>query len=567
MQIQAVYNDDNSLKDIEISLETKKLFLLGNTGKNRELSILNKYETRDKVHVLPIFIGLGFGYAIEKFLEESDKNIPVCIIDKENFCEIDAYNQQIQNIINNPRVYLVSDSNKKEILKKVTHWQNKHNDLPLLPLVNTQYLRFDSSHYKDIHEKLEASYSFDFWGKVRKKRFQNEQPKLLLITSKYFLMGEIVTACQLLGYEHRLLVIEDEKLLQEEFVTRLLNEVVEFQPDAVFTLNHLGVDREGVLTDLLARLELPLAAWFVDNPHLVLSSYPRLTCEWLTIFTYDEDNIPSLNQAGYDSVHYLPLGTDIERFHPRNAQLPYPKQWDSDVSFVGNSMRTKVASALKRADVPRELILHYKEIGAFFANSNHHSVYDCIAEHFSHCLPYYESLGTIEKKLAFETVITWEATRQYRFECFSEVFPFKPLVVGDESWIRALDLRKVQYNFLPPLSYYSELPNFYTHSKINFNATSKQMKNAVNQRIFDVTATNSFVLTDWRSQMDNLLESGKEIISYKDKDEIFDLTKYYLKNESERKKITEKGRQRVLAEHKWEDRVQTIVNIMKKRYA
>ena len=70
-----------------------------------------------------------------------------------------------------------------------------------------------------------------------------------------------------------------------EFVEELLRAVVEFKPDFVFTVNHLGVDREGVLIDLLARLELPLASWFVDNPHLILYVYDRLNSPWTSIFT------------------------------------------------------------------------------------------------------------------------------------------------------------------------------------------------------------------------------------------------------------------------------------------
>ncbi len=567
MIINALINSDNILEDLEVQLQDKKLLLLGNNGKNREINLINIYNSREKEKVLPVFLGLGFGHAVEKLLAETDESLPVCIVDKENFMQLAEYKEKFSYLLENPRVTFINEISTTRCLSALTQWQKEHADLPLFPLVNSQYLRIDSAYYKDIKEKLEASLKFDFWAKVRKKRFQNEIPRLLLITSKYFLMGEVVTACERLNYEHKLLILEDEKMLQEEFVRTLLQEVVEFQPDAVLTMNHLGVDREGVLTDLLARLELPLVSWFVDNPHLVLHSYPKLSCDWLNIFTYDSDNIPSLNQAGYDHVYYLPLGTDIERFNPRNAQKSFDKAWKSDISFVGNSMRTKVASALKRAEIPRELLLNYKEIAIEFIKTSKHSVYECLEDSFPHLLSYYNNLESIEKKLAFETAITWEATREYRFNCVSKTFPYKPLIVGDPSWLRCLDKRKVDYNFISALSYYSQLPQFYCHSIINFNATSQQMKNAINQRIFDVPATGSFVLTDWRSQMDNLMESGKEIISYKDKEEIPELVSYYLKNEGARKKIIEAGRKRVESEHTWEVRIKTIVETVKKRYA
>ncbi len=88
------------------------------------------------------------------------------------------------------------------------------------------------------------------------------------------------------------------------------------------------------------------------------------------------------------------------------------------------------------------------------------------------------------------------------------------------------------------LNYYDELPKFYGHSKINFNCTSKQMKGAVNQRIFDVPATGAFVLTDWREQMDD----------------------------RERRNMAQKARKRVLACHTWSQRLKQLLECMKKIY-
>ncbi len=573
MKTNTIYKADESLQDIEIILENKKFLLLGNNGEKRELQLYEQYINRDKKEVLPVFLGLGFCHAIEKFLDNTENSLPLCIIDKEDFIDIPEYNDLVKKIISNPRVFFIQEKDNNKALAALTAWQSKHKNLPLFPLVNTQYLRIDSGYYKDIQEKLHASFKFDFWSKVRKKRFTAENPKILLITSKYFLMGELVRACEISNIEHKLLILEDEKMLKEEFVRTLLEEVAQFQPDCVLTMNHLGVDREGVLTDLLARLELPLVSWFVDNPHLVLSSYPKLSCDWLTIFTYDSDNIPSLNQAGYDYVYYLPLGTDPERFNPKNHQKPFDKKWKSNISFVGNSMITKVSSALGRADIPNELLKEFEKIATAFIKSKSHSVLTCLEESFQELMPFYNALPTIENKLAFETAITWEATRIYRFNCVSKIFDYNPLIVGDSAWLDAMNdyektqNKKVNFNYFDTLSYYSELPQFYCHSKINFNTTSQQMKNAVNQRIFDVPATNSFVITDWRSQMDNLLESGKEIVSYKSTEEIPELIKFYLKNEQNRMKIVEAGRKRIISSHTWQHRLNTIIETVKKRYA
>ena len=65
-------------------------------------------------------------------------------------------------------------------------------------------------------------------------------------------MGEVAAACGRIGVRQRTLTLESDEISSEDFVKSLLREALEFRPVAVLTLNLLGVDREGVLTDLLA---------------------------------------------------------------------------------------------------------------------------------------------------------------------------------------------------------------------------------------------------------------------------------------------------------------------------
>lgn len=198
-------------------------------------------------------------------------------------------------------------------------------------------------------------------------RFRSAKPRVLLLTSKYFLMGELEGACRKLGIEHKLITLQSDSLAHTDFVQQLLETVLAFKPDCCVTLNHMGVDVEGVLMDLLARLELPLASWFVDNPHLIIHLYSRCVSPWATLFTWDADNIESLRRAGFEHVFYLPLGTDPQRFSPAGAHAP--AAWKADVSFVGNSMLYKVGGRLKNGRFPRALLLPFHTVSRAFMNS------------------------------------------------------------------------------------------------------------------------------------------------------------------------------------------------------
>ena len=156
-------------------------------------------------------------------------------------------------------------------------------------------------------------------------------------------------------------------------------------------------------------------------------------------------------------------------------------------------------------------------------------------------------------------------TRLYRNGCVRRLLPFCPLIVGDRGWRIEFRREPCQPRYLDALSYYAELPAFYEHSAINFNCTSKQMKGAVNQRVFDVPAAGAFVLTDWRPQMEQLFEPD-EMACYHDPEEIPDLARHYLAHPAERRKLAAAARNRVLACHTWEHRLQALLEHMRRIY-
>ena len=139
---------------------------------------------------------------------------------------------------------------------------------------------------------------------------------------------------------------------------------------------------------------------------------------------------------------------------------------------------------------------------------------------------------------------------------------FKPLIAGDPGWKIEFSREPIQPRYMGELNYYEQLPLFYTAQGISFNCTSKQMKGAVNQRIFDCPAAGGFVLTDWREQMDDLFTKD-EMVCYHAPEEIPDLVSYYLKHPNECKAFAKRARKRVLDCHTWEQRLKSMLKTMR----
>jgi spore maturation protein CgeB len=85
---------------------------------------------------------------------------------------------------------------------------------------------------------------------------------------------------------------------------------------------------------------------------------------------------------------------------------------------------------------------------------------------------------------------------------------------------------------------------------------------ANNLRLFEATGVGTLLLTDWKENLHEMFEPGKEIIAYRTPEECAELTRYYLDHEDERQAIARAGQARTLREHTFYQRMQSLVEIV-----
>ena len=382
-------------------------------------------------------------------------------------------------------------------------------------------------------------------------------PRILLVTAQYFLMGELTAAFDRNGVQYQLLDFNTREMDLDIFVQTINDALHSFHPHCVMTVNHLGVDHEGVLLQLLDQRKIPLVSWFVDNPLLILPTYKGLPKENTILFTWDTDTIADLKQDGFKDVFHLPLGADPTRF-TADSTGPLPEKWKTEVSFVGNSMVHKTTKRLQVSAPPAPLLQQCATLAKEFGESDERNVSGFIKKHYPQLLPQLQTFTSASRLAAFETAVTWYSTLLYRLECVRETLPFTPLVLGDKGWNDLLPADNT-WNYHPEVSYYTDLPVFYQCSDINFNCTSQQMKGAVNQRVFDVPTAGGFLLTDYRAQIEKLFDPETEIVFYNDINEIRPLIEEFLNKPELRQKITQAARKRILHEHTYDHRIASLL--------
>ncbi len=99
-------------------------------------------------------------------------------------------------------------------------------------------------------------------------------------------------------------------------------------------------------------------------------------------------------------------------------------------------------------------------------------------------------------------------------------------------------------------------------AKIVLNNLHPAEINGLNKRTFEIPACFGFQLTNYRPAIEELFEPDKEIICYKNFNDMIEKIDFYLNNDEERKKIAEAGMIRAHKDHTYEVRLKEMLNII-----
>ncbi len=111
----------------------------------------------------------------------------------------------------------------------------------------------------------------------------------------------------------------------------------------------------------------------------------------------------------------------------------------------------------------------------------------------------------------------------------------------------------------------AQAAKIYSAATIGLNIHHGQSCEAgLNTRTFELLAAGAFELVDAIPSMDELLTPGEEVVTYHSPDEARALVRYYLDRPAERTRIAERGRARVLREHTYLNRMQTLLRTVRR---
>lgn len=149
-----------------------------------------------------------------------------------------------------------------------------------------------------------------------------------------------------------------------------------------------------------------------------------------------------------------------------------------------------------------------------------------------------------------------------RVEIFENLCDYKLGVFGD-NWTEYFIRRGLK---IP--SYYrgkavgDTVNKIYLSSKIALNINQAQSREGLNTRTFDIPACGAFEIVDYKKNVERHFEIDKEIVTFKNINELKGKIAFYLKNDDLRKTISECGKQKVLSEHTWVHRIKDVIHVL-----
>lgn len=382
---------------------------------------------------------------------------------------------------------------------------------------------------------------------LRERKRPGPPRRVWLWRQGFFLEEECWRAFIRLGLEVRQFHLE--RTWDAAAVSRFLQGVAEFLPDFFFSVNHIGFDQSGWLSQFLEASRRPAVSWYVDHPHFILRDFRGNVSPWVLVLVWDRHYVDSLQEMGFVHVKYLPLAADTRLFRPYR-RAPVEKFGSHPAAFVGSTWRPRLEQQMAKFQRDPEKLAAIAAGARLFRTSGHYRARDDLARVY----PGFAALpGAAQIEL--EAAALWQASVWDRLDRVGPLTRLGLRVFGDPAWRDCLPLA---HAYGGPLHYHRELPAFYQCVAVNLNVTSLQMKNGLNQRVFDVPAAGAFLLTEAREALWDIYHP-EDIATYAAPEEAPEKLVYYLNQPEARRRLAAKSRARVLDGHTYIHRGQAIL--------
>ncbi len=389
---------------------------------------------------------------------------------------------------------------------------------------------------------------------VLKCKENKKERTSLLLYGNFFLQEELKSAINSCSNAS---VFDYRKLgNQIHYQNDLESALQKHRPEMIISVNMMGFDGNGILSELSFKYGVPVCVWFVDDPAPILLHQKQFIKSHMMAFCWERTYLNDLKRAGFGNVFYLPLATSTELFPKRPLT-----QVTAKTAFVGSAMNGEFLQKIRNKIIWKPVYDSLvKRSAELILNNPNHDKAEIISKT---CQEMQISSPSEDCRAAvwLRSLIIHTASMLKRKQVISSMEDYGIETFGDPGGWRQLCGSWLKTN--PDIDYRTELSLVYRTIEINLNITSCQMPSGVNQRVFDIPACGGFVINDMQKDLEELFEKD-EIVTYSSIDELRQKVKYYSKNEAARSRITQLAFEHIIKEHTYLNRFKTMYYAAKK---
>ncbi|MED7669631.1 glycosyltransferase [Pseudomonas moraviensis subsp. stanleyae] len=372
---------------------------------------------------------------------------------------------------------------------------------------------------------------------------QSKTAASIVVFEATVISGDCAEALQNLGFSVTTLALNEDSVMG----------LMSTRPDYVLTVNF-----NQYISEVCELLKIPYLAWVIDTP-----CYPiydkSINHSHSFTFIYDAAVARRLRQSGVRQVYHLPVAANLERigqvdFHAHDSLA------EDDISFVGNLTRTEYRTSIlphlsartregsKRLidslNRPDGFLNLSAQLGAELVSAiKQESGYPLAGDHYL----------LVTEKLAY--LLGREHSWQERIDVIQRLEErFSVAVYGNEEW------RAQIAGYAGHADHFTEMPRIFQRSKINLNIIRSFVESGLPMRVFDVLSCGGFLVTNDKEDLRRLFTDGKDLVTYRDTQDLIEICGYYLEHDQERRAIAQQGRATIAQNHTFVQRMTDMLS-------
>lgn len=347
-----------------------------------------------------------------------------------------------------------------------------------------------------------------------------------------------------------------DKNEDEKFETWFAQSVDTGAFDAILSVNYWPM-----LSKVAQKNDIRYIAWCYDNPLNVIRPEDTLGNSVNAVFFFDRVQAAKYINAGFDTVHYLPLGVNVSRLGSLQMSASDCKQYSADVSLVGSLYESPMYTLRGLMDDYRKGYLD----AVMAAQQNLYGCYlfdDAVTDEMVTEINQYIKTTHPESdfhllKEALTFAMASEVTRKDRLMLLA--------MLGKRFDTRLYSFQNSEIladvKCFPPVDYVTEMPKVFACSKINLNPVLRCIQSGIPLRALDVMAAGGFLLSSYQAELMEQFVYEEEMVVYESIQDAVEKADFYLKHDDIRMQIAAKGRKKVLEQYSLKDRFLEILEI------